>query len=75
MNTVTTPFDKMAASTVATFITFLPSLKGFAGSFEWISALIGLAAFIALFRYKAPIIPVAGAYAAAGLVLTLSKLI
>jgi len=36
---------------------------------------IGQAAFIALFRYKVPIIPVIDACAAAGLVLTLSKLI
>lgn len=75
VNTVTTPFDKMAAATVATSFTFLPFLKGFAGSFEWISAFIGQAAFIALFRYKVPIIPVIGAYAAARLVLTFSKLI
>ena len=39
---------------------------------RWISAFIGLAAFIALFRYKVPIIPAVGACAAAGLVLTLS---
>jgi hypothetical protein len=70
---VTTPFDKIAATTVATSFPFLPFLKGFAGSFEWISAFIGLAAFISLFRYKVPAIPAVGACAAAGLVLTLFK--
>jgi chromate transporter len=47
--------------------------QGFAGSFEWISALIGLAAFITLCRYKVPIIPVVGACAAAGLIITFLK--
>jgi hypothetical protein len=70
---VTTPFDKIAATTVATSFPFLPFLKGFAGSFEWISAFIGLAAFIALFRYKVPAIPAIGGCAAVALVLTLSK--
>ncbi|MGB5307038.1 MAG: chromate transporter, partial [Gammaproteobacteria bacterium] len=40
---------------------------GFAGSFEWFSALIGLAAFIALFRYKAGIVTVIAACASVGL--------
>ena len=44
---------------------------GFSGRFEWFSALAGLAAFIALFRYKAGIIPVILACGAAGLVYTL----
>ena len=44
---------------------------GFGGSFEWFSALAGLAAFIALFRYKAGIIPVILACGAAGLAYTL----
>jgi chromate transporter len=39
----------------------------FAGGFEWPAALIGLAAAIALFRYKLGIMPVIGACAAAGL--------
>jgi chromate transporter len=43
----------------------------FAGKFEWLSALIGLAAAIALFRFKIGIMPVIGACAAAGLALTL----
>lgn len=47
--------------------------EGFTGSFEWISALIGLAAFGALYRYKVPIIPVVGACAAAGLIITFLK--
>jgi chromate transporter len=44
---------------------------GFGGGFEWFSALAGLAAFIALFRYKAGIIPAILACGAAGLVYTL----
>jgi len=44
---------------------------GFGGGFEWFSALVGLAAFIALFRYKAGIIPVILACGAAGFVYTL----
>ena len=40
---------------------------------RWTSTFIGLAAFIALSRFKIPIIPGVGACAAAGLVLTLSK--
>ena len=43
----------------------------FAGKFEWASALIGLAAALALFRYKFGIIPVIGACAAVGLAFTL----
>ena len=31
---------------------------GFSGRFEWFGALIGIAAFIALFRFKAGMIPV-----------------
>ncbi|HYC44275.1 MAG TPA: chromate efflux transporter [Burkholderiales bacterium] len=40
---------------------------GFGGGFEWASAVIGLVAFVALWRYKAGIIPVIGACGAAGL--------
>jgi len=40
---------------------------GFEGSFQWFSALIGLAAFIALFRYKVGIVTVIAASAAVGL--------
>jgi chromate transporter len=40
----------------------------FSGQFEWASALIGLAAFVALFRFKVGVIPVIGACAAAGLI-------
>lgn len=43
----------------------------FAGGFEWPAALIGLAAAVALFRYKLGIMPVIGACAAAGLALSL----
>jgi len=45
--------------------------QGFAGTFEWFSALIGIAAFIALFRFKADIMKVIGACAAVGLFYTL----
>jgi len=41
--------------------------QGFEGEFEWLSALIGLAAFIALFRYKVGIVSVIAACATAGL--------
>jgi chromate transporter len=47
--------------------------QGSGGGFEWISALIGVAAFVALFRYKAAIMPVIGACALAGLAVTLLR--
>jgi len=43
--------------------------KGFAGSFDWISALIALAAAIALFRFKQNVIHVIAACALAGLLI------
>lgn len=45
----------------------------FSGAFEWATLAIGTVAFIALFRYKAGIIPLIGACAAAGLIYTLAK--
>lgn len=49
--------------------------KGWDGGFDWPSAVIGAAAFVALFRYKAGIMPVIGACALAGLAVTfLSRL-
>jgi chromate transporter len=45
----------------------------FAGGFEWLSAVIGIAAFAALWRYKVGIIPVIAACGAIGLVYTLIK--
>ncbi len=41
--------------------------NGFEAPFEWFSAVIGLAAFIALFKYKAGIVTVIGACAGVGL--------
>ncbi|MCX7960924.1 MAG: chromate transporter, partial [Burkholderiales bacterium] len=41
--------------------------RGWTGGFEWLSAAIGAAALAALFRFRAGIIPVIGACAAAGL--------
>jgi chromate transporter len=41
--------------------------QGFEGAFEWFSALLGMAAFVALFRFKAGIVTVIGACAVAGL--------
>jgi chromate transporter len=41
--------------------------NGFDAAFEWFSALIGIAAFIALFRYKVGIVTVIGACAIVGL--------
>ena len=46
---------------------------GFDGPFDWPSALIGAAAFVAMFRYKAGIMPVVGVSALVGLVITLAK--
>jgi chromate transporter len=49
--------------------------RGWDGGFDWPSAVIGAAAFVALFRYKAGIMPVIGACALAGLAVTfLSRL-
>lgn len=41
--------------------------QGFDGTFEWFSALIGAAAFVALFRFKLGIVTVIGGCAVAGL--------
>jgi len=46
---------------------------GSGGHFEWLSALIGAAAFVALFRFKAGVMPVIGACALAGLAITLLR--
>jgi chromate transporter len=46
--------------------------EGFDGRFEWISAVIGAAALVALFRYKVGIMQLVGACAAVGLALTLA---
>ena len=43
---------------------------GFGGSFQWFAALVGLVAFIALFKYKAGIIPLILACGAAGFAYT-----
>jgi chromate transporter len=42
--------------------------EGFSGRFEWFSLLVGLAAIVALWRYKAGMIPVIFACGAAGLI-------
>ena len=47
--------------------------QGFSGAFEWLPAVIGIAAFAALWRYKTGIIPVIAACGAAGLLYTLIK--
>lgn len=41
--------------------------QGFEATFEWFSLLIGIAAFVALFKYKIGIVPIIGACAAIGL--------
>ncbi len=46
---------------------------GFDGGFEWLPAVLGAAAFIALFRYKVGIIPIIAACGLAGLAYTLIK--
>ena len=45
--------------------------QGFDAQFEWFSALLGIAAFIALFKYKLGIVPLIGISAAMGLGYTL----
>jgi chromate transporter len=47
---------------------------GLAGRFDWISAVIGIAAFLALWRYKVGIMPVIGVCASVGALLVLSGL-
>ena len=47
--------------------------NGFSGGFEWLPAILGAAAFVALFRYKVGIIPVIIACGVAGLAYTLVK--
>ena len=47
--------------------------QGFNGTFEWPSALIGIVAALALFRYQVGIIPVIGACGSLGLIYSLSK--
>jgi chromate transporter len=47
--------------------------QGFAGHFDSVSALIGMGALLALFRYKIGVIPVIGACGAAGLLFTFLK--
>ncbi|HWP01269.1 MAG TPA: chromate efflux transporter [Methylococcus sp.] len=44
--------------------------QGFAGGFDTVSAVVGLCALLALFRYKVGVIPVIGACGAAGLLFT-----
>jgi chromate transporter len=45
--------------------------QGFSGAFEWFSAALGLAAFVALWRFKAGIMTVIGGCGFAGLAYTL----
>jgi chromate transporter len=45
--------------------------EGLDARFEWFSALIGAAAFVALFKFKIGIVPVIGACAAVGLTYSL----
>lgn len=45
--------------------------KGLEANFEWFSAILGTAAFIALFKYKAGIVPVIGVCGVFGLTYTL----
>jgi chromate transporter len=46
---------------------------GWDGRFDWVSALIGVAALVALFRFKVGVMPVIGACALAGLAVTLLR--
>jgi chromate transporter len=47
--------------------------RGLDGPFDWASAVIGAATFVAMFRYKVGIMPVVGVSALAGLVITLLR--
>jgi chromate transporter len=47
--------------------------RGLEGPFDWASAVIGAATFVAMFRYKVGIMPVVGVSALAGLVITLAR--
>jgi chromate transporter len=47
--------------------------EGFTGGFEWLAAILGLAALVALFRYKVGIIPVIAACGTVGLLYTLLR--
>jgi chromate transporter len=47
--------------------------QGWGGAFDVFSALLGVAALVALFRYKAGVMPVIGACALAGLAVTLLR--
>lgn len=46
--------------------------QGFEADFEWFAAVLGMLAFVALFKYRAGIVPVIGAGAVAGLGYTLA---
>ncbi|HXV08553.1 MAG TPA: chromate efflux transporter [Burkholderiales bacterium] len=48
--------------------------QGFEGRFEWVSALVGALAFVALLRYKVGVIPVIAACALAGLAARLAEI-
>jgi len=48
--------------------------QGFAGAFEWIAAAIGIAAFVAMLRFKIGVIPTIGACGLLGLLLALGGL-
>lgn len=47
--------------------------KGLNGPFDWISAVIAIAAVIALFRFKVGVIPLLGTCATLGLIVTFAK--
>ena len=47
--------------------------QGFAGHFDWVSALIAMAALVALFRFKLGVLPLLAACALAGLAITLGR--
>ncbi|MSQ18355.1 MAG: chromate efflux transporter [Betaproteobacteria bacterium] len=47
--------------------------NGYGGIFDWISALIGIAAFIAILRYKVGVMTLVGACAVIGMLLTLVR--
>ncbi len=47
--------------------------NGFSGTFDWISALIGIGSFVAILRYKVGVMTLVGACAVIGMLLTLVR--
>ncbi len=73
----TAPLSGITAAVVGVIVSLAVFLawhvlwpRGFDGPFDWVSAAIGAAAFVALLRFKLGVMPVVGASALAGLAVT-----